>query len=86
MDSLINEETIMAGKIKQISSLLKLGVGGMDINDAEFLTVLWKEIQTGQLNEYEFMAIIQRALDDTFSYGMDLESELSSVFGGNVAA
>lgn len=86
MDSLINEETIMAGKIKQISSLLKLGVGGMDINDAEFLTVLWKEIQTGQLNEYQFMAIIQRALDDTFSYGMDLESELSSVFGGNVAA
>lgn len=86
MDSLINEEMIMAGKIKQISSLLKLGVGGMDINDAEFLTVLWKEIQTGQLNEYEFMAIIQRALDDTFSYGMDLESELSSVFGGNVAA
>lgn len=76
----------MAGKIKQISSLLKLGVGGMDINDAEFLTVLWKEIQTGQLNEYQFMAIIQRALDDTFSYGMDLESELSSVFGGNVAA
>lgn len=86
MDSLINEETIMAGKIKQISSLLKLGVGGMDINDAEFLTVLWKEIQTGQLNEYQFMAIIQRALDDTFSYGMDLESELSSVLGGNVAA
>lgn len=86
MDSLINEEMIMAGKIKQISSLLKLGVGGMDINDAEFLTVLWKEIQTGQLNEYQFMAIIQRALDDTFSYGMDLESELSSVFGGNVAA
>lgn len=76
----------MAGKIKQISSLLKLGVGGMDINDAEFLTVLWKEIQTGQLNEYQFMAIIQRALDDTFSYGMDLESELSSVLGGNVAA
>ena len=68
----------MTSKINQISSLLKHGVDGIDINDAEFLTVLWKELQAGGLDEYQFSAIIQRALDRTFSYGMDLEAELSA--------
>ena len=68
----------MTSKINQISSLLKLGVDGIDINDDEFMTVLWKELQAGSLNEYQFMGIIQRALDRTFSYGMDLEAVLNN--------
>jgi len=67
----------MTNKISQISSLLKHGVDGIDIDDAKFLTVLWKEIQAGELDEYQFKGIIQRALDQTFSYGMELEAQLN---------
>jgi len=67
----------MTCKIIEISSLLKFGEDGVDIQDWQFLETLWAEVQAGTLNEYQFMAIVQRAMDRSLSHGMKLGEELA---------